>query len=106
MSEDMTTGCYDEFLKALQNYPSQDNQGFIPDRGGFKCGWFSCWHYHERKTKRLEHALSKTHSNWEEIAKENEHLKGLLTRIVNIGSEYKQSLHNSDVWNGSGDTSL
>lgn len=23
------------------DYPSQDNEGYRPDRGGFKCGWFA-----------------------------------------------------------------
>ncbi len=29
------------FQKAWIDYPSQDNEGYSPDRGGFKCGWFA-----------------------------------------------------------------
>jgi len=32
---------FDAFKKAWSDYPSQDNEGFRPDRGGFKCGWFA-----------------------------------------------------------------
>lgn len=32
---------FEAFKKAWEEYPSQDNEGYIPDRGGFKCGWFS-----------------------------------------------------------------
>ena len=30
-----------EFRKSYDSYPSQDNEGYSPDRGGFKCGFFS-----------------------------------------------------------------
>lgn len=32
---------FEAFKKAWEEYPSQDNEGFVPDRGGFKCGWFA-----------------------------------------------------------------
>lgn len=43
---DMTTQDKEavESFKAMKqtwlDYPSQDNEGYRPDRGGFKCGWF------------------------------------------------------------------
>ena len=35
-----------EFQEAFRQYPTQDNEGYIPDRGGFKCGWFAAYHYY------------------------------------------------------------
>lgn len=37
----MTKEEYEAFIKAWRDYPSQDNEGYQPDRGGFKCGWFA-----------------------------------------------------------------
>lgn len=34
---------FDEFKKAYEDYPSQDNEGYIPDRAGFKCGFMVAW---------------------------------------------------------------
>lgn len=36
---------FDAFKKAWADYPSQDNEGYEPDRGGFKAGWFSCFQW-------------------------------------------------------------
>ena len=35
---------HEEFQKAFNDYPSQDNEGHVPDRGGFKAGFFAAWH--------------------------------------------------------------
>ena len=32
---------FEAFRSAWSNYPSQDNEGHLPDRGGFKAGWFA-----------------------------------------------------------------
>ena len=34
---------YSAFHKAYDSYPSQDNEGFSPDRIGFKAGFFAAW---------------------------------------------------------------
>ena len=34
-----------EFKSAWENYPSQDNEGYQPDRGGFKAGWIGCYYW-------------------------------------------------------------
>jgi hypothetical protein len=31
------------FRKSYDLYPSQDNEGFVPDRGSFKCGFYAAW---------------------------------------------------------------
>ncbi len=37
----MTPEEFEAFKQAWLDYPSQDNEGYVPDRGGFKCGWFA-----------------------------------------------------------------
>ena len=32
---------YEAFKEAWEDYPTQDNEGFLPDRAGFKCGFMS-----------------------------------------------------------------
>ena len=39
----------EEFRKAYDEYPSQDNEGFVPHRGGFKCGFERGWHIQQQK---------------------------------------------------------
>lgn len=33
---------FEEFKKHWDRFPSQDNEGYVPDRGGFKAGWYAC----------------------------------------------------------------
>lgn len=42
------------FLSALENYPSQDNEGYHPDRAGFKCGFYSGYRYAETENAKLK----------------------------------------------------
>lgn len=58
---------FDAFKEAWINYPSQDNEGYIPDRGGFKAGWFSALEYIKQQ-QELEIKLESTknlHNNKE-----------------------------------------
>lgn len=32
---------HEAFKRAWQDYPSQDNEWYVPERGGFKAGWFA-----------------------------------------------------------------
>lgn len=48
---------FEEFQKAWRDYPSQDNEGYIPDRGGFKCGWFAALYYERENTRNLKQQL-------------------------------------------------
>ncbi len=41
MSEDK----YTIMRRCYSDYPSQDNEGYIPDRGGFKIGFYAAWDY-------------------------------------------------------------
>lgn len=34
---------HEEFKKAYDAYPTQDNEGYQPDRAGFKCGFGAAW---------------------------------------------------------------
>jgi hypothetical protein len=36
---------FDACKQAWMDYPSQDNEGYLPDRGGFKCGWKACYNW-------------------------------------------------------------
>ena len=42
---------FEAFKESWKDYPSQDNEGFIPDRGGFKCGWFSALEWERIRKK-------------------------------------------------------
>jgi hypothetical protein len=50
----MTEKDYKAFLKAYSDYPSQDNEGYVPDREGFKCGFFAGIKYKEAELKELQ----------------------------------------------------
>lgn len=49
----------DEFKKAYDDFPSQDNEGYIPDRVGFKAGFSSAWKLQEARVAELEGLLDK-----------------------------------------------
>jgi len=34
---------HEEFKKAYYDYLTQDNEGFVPDRSGFKAGFSAAW---------------------------------------------------------------
>lgn len=47
------------FQEAWLSFPTQDNEGYVPDRGGFKAGWNAAfYHYNVLKmAKALEIAI-------------------------------------------------
>jgi hypothetical protein len=44
---------FDECKKAYADYPSQDNEGYTPDRAGFKCGFSAAWRLKEKEMEQL-----------------------------------------------------
>lgn len=40
---------FEAFQRAWENYPSQDNEGYVPDRGGFKAAWEAALKYRDRE---------------------------------------------------------
>ena len=36
------TEAFSPFQRAYFSTPSQNNEGYLPDRGSFKAGWFAC----------------------------------------------------------------
>jgi hypothetical protein len=42
---------FKQFKTEWENYPSQDNEGYLPDRGGFKAGFFSCFNWLRSRMK-------------------------------------------------------
>ncbi len=47
-----------EFQKAYDAVPSQDNEGYVPDRGAFKCGFHSAWHSQQQIIYTLQTQLN------------------------------------------------
>lgn len=41
------------FKQAYDDVPTQDNEGFIPDRAGFKSGWFAALRYRDEQLAEL-----------------------------------------------------
>ena len=54
----MTLVKFDEFKRAYNDYPSQDNEGFVPDRAGFKCGFNAAWDIQQIEINRLKEKLA------------------------------------------------
>lgn len=50
----MTEAEYQAFLSAWENYPCQDNEGYQPDRGSFKSGFFAGVKYMKAENTRLQ----------------------------------------------------
>lgn len=50
------------FQKAWIDVPSQDNEGYVPDRRGFKCGWFLALSWHKKRIKKL---MKKAGGDWD-----------------------------------------
>lgn len=44
---------FNGFKQAWIDFPSQDNEGYLPDRAGFKAGWFSAWNSCAEKYEKL-----------------------------------------------------
>lgn len=57
------------FKEAWENYPSQDNEGYLPERGGFKCGWFAALRYRDDEIKALREELIAKTRRYEKIVK-------------------------------------
>lgn len=79
----MTEKEFNAFKDAWLNYPSQDNEGYVPDRGSFKAGWFAALEWCGYKKSKAE----------------NEQLKAKLekaTEVLKEAAEY----HNTDDVNG------
>ena len=45
---------FEAFQQAWADYPTQDNEGYSPDRGGFKCGWFAALNYARAEGDKME----------------------------------------------------
>ena len=70
--------------KAWNNYPSQDNEGYQPDRAGFKCGWSAALKW--RKTQMPEEPKPESYNPEELIRRSLRHV--LLTASDSAFSLY------------------
>lgn len=50
----MTQEDLEAFEKAWSSYPTQDNEGYVPDRGGFKAGWFAALEWERSRVAETE----------------------------------------------------
>lgn len=59
----MTERDFEAFKRAWENYPSQDNEGYQPDRGSFKSGFLAGLAHRDSEinteNNRLREALKK-----------------------------------------------
>lgn len=95
---------FEAFKREWEGYPSQDNEGYVPDRGGFKCGWFAALEWERNNTKsqlasrdkEIERLRNKWHEHTEYIAvvlaeEEIESLKSKLAESRKEFEDYKNS---------------
>lgn len=50
---------FESFKRAYDNYPSQDNEGFIPERGAFKLGFHDAWNLRQVEIVSLKARIEK-----------------------------------------------
>jgi len=48
---------YDAFKRAYEDTPSQDNEGYIPNRGGFKAGFYAAWNIKDSEILELKNQV-------------------------------------------------
>lgn len=58
-----------EFREAWESYPSQDNEGYLPDRAGFKCGYGSAWHKQQQRIYEKDAEIAQLKSQLEAMKK-------------------------------------
>jgi len=84
-----------ECEKAYQDYPSQDNEGFVPDRLGFKCGFNAAWHILHLRIDQLEAENKCLQFNLEQKSKEigrSEHRDNTVDYIYDKLETYSRHL--------------
>jgi hypothetical protein len=91
---------YQEFLKAYDNIASQDNEGFIPDRAGFKLGFSAAWEIQQVEVERLKTVGAKfvvenAFKN-SDLRKDNDKLKSLLRECRETLEWYADGIYPGD----------
>lgn len=82
----MTKEEFEAFQEAWLDYPTQDNEGYTPDRGSFKAGWFAALRWNDVQVKEgfLE--------NLSNIRKENIAFKKRITELES-GIDYSRDIY-------------
>lgn len=77
--------CHKRFKETWEDYPSQDNEGYQPERGSYKAGFCVAWREREAELKqaRNDNAMLIPENQAqgitiERLAKENEALRKLV----------------------------
>lgn len=101
----MTEEEMNAFQQAWKDFPSQDNEGYQPDRGGFKCGWFAALGWVRGKSNPdashrlavlLQQLLNKVNvvTCWERHQPEEPTCKGALAELIDrqiyVEQEFKK----------------
>ena len=60
-----TESLHEAFLSAFNDYPNQDTEGWVPDRGSFKTGFMLGW----------KHQADKYEAKIEKLESENQNIK-------------------------------
>lgn len=72
---------FELFKKTWEDYPNQDNEGYIPDRGGYKCGFFAAW---EILTERLDALKIENHQLKQALEHAHKDYEGTFENIVKM----------------------
>lgn len=88
---------FEAFKQAWLDYPSQDNEGYVPERGSFKCGWFAgaAWQA-ERDKAELERYKNDADRSLQLMALTMESQSAQLERmraVVEAAKEMRDLLH-------------
>ncbi len=96
-------GAMEAFQKELDNYPTQDNEGYRPDRAGFKCGWFAAIQWLTRKLEANGDYLygKSKFEPWHPTMIKDAKLKGLLVNVFEI-PECKHPINQIQVFQTNG----
>lgn len=59
---------HEEFLKAYDSVPSQDNEVYVPDRGSFKYAFRAAWEIKDQENKKTFNLLKESYELLEVMA--------------------------------------
>lgn len=69
---------FDRFRQEWHAYPSQDNEGYIPHRGGFKTGFHCAWNIVFDELERLKAKLESFGDKYHRASERYEEMKQAL----------------------------
>jgi hypothetical protein len=73
---------FNECKKAYNSIPSQDNEGYTPELGSFKTGFFAAWDLLEQENNDLKMELKEERNTIDDLRVENAKLQETLKLIA------------------------